>query len=589
MARKRRRARRPAPRRIPQGRGASHAAPAAPRGGGDMSRGAVRKDAGISLRRLAACATKGRRRPGRLTVYLAASLGAHAVLLALLAHVDLAPARADRPRATRVRLVRLGAETLSGRAPEVSLPGARVVPIPPSEDLPPELMDPELLRRQMERMAALRADFFSPMTMLNAPMPVFPTAPDGPLPPLWGMPLPRIEGLEPLPPLPRDERQLAQALRRPGAPVSPPGGEPLRAPEAAAELLKEPLISLPTEVVTAADASAPAGEGIETADGVAMPGGVAGPGDAPAWEDGAIVSVPGEPASAPGDPGALSGPAIPAALEADLPPDGTGQDPAAPGDASVREPPEAGVQPGREGDPGVDPGAPVPAPEAVSEPEAPAPVPTVPEPAAPPPIVVSAVPPALRPDGLHAGLEGSYPAPVVAAVAGAADGGSLAALVAEVNERTRVRLAAGAASPDPFGGAPLVYLRGEGKVAFSAAERAALKRHVEGGGTLFVDGATGEFGESARAELSALFGAAPTPLATTHPLYHAFYRLADAPGMKVFPVQAIMVETRPAVVFSPAFLGLRWRDRSDPEREAAVAHGVNIVIHALAAHRPAPR
>jgi hypothetical protein len=66
---------------------------------------------------------------------------------------------------------------------------------------------------------------------------------------------------------------------------------------------------------------------------------------------------------------------------------------------------------------------------------------------------------------------------------------------------------------DDLSGVKLLHLTGREAFEFSDAERAALKKYVQKGGTLLVDayGGAGEFATAARREMEALFGAL-TPL-----------------------------------------------------------------------------
>jgi hypothetical protein len=67
---------------------------------------------------------------------------------------------------------------------------------------------------------------------------------------------------------------------------------------------------------------------------------------------------------------------------------------------------------------------------------------------------------------------------------------------------------------DDLSGIGLLHITGRGAMALTAAQREALKKYVEGGGTILADAWAGgpEFARTARAELEAVFGAlAPLP------------------------------------------------------------------------------
>lgn len=535
---------------------------------------------GASLLPGAVCRCKN----GRLVACFAVSVVLHTGLLAWLATVLVPVAGGKGFSYTRVRWVRSDTAVFPNGLPEVRLPGERVVLNPLSDRMLADPTDAEELRRQMERMAALRADFFKPINLLLPPLPVLPLLPEGPLPPLWGKPLPLGEDLQPLPPLPQVEQALAQSLRQPDAFWPPLAEQPLEAPKAASDLLSEPTLAWPAQGVHLVEGttfgeepSAVAIEGdplntpLEPSPESLEPEETSGPRepisaevpmeDSPSGAAKAMAEAKVE-STVPSQNGPFAEERVPERAEAEPDRPQTSQQ-VAPGDASGEDAESASTARGAN--------VPTEKPNEATTATVAA--------------VSTSVPrPTLRADGLFAGLEGRFPAPVSATWAGASGGGALQALLAHVRERTRVVLDASAPSiaDSPFGQAPFVYLHGEGKVVLSDEERLKLKQYVEGGGTLFVDGAEGELGESLRAELSALFGASPTTLSFAHPLYQAFYHLTDSTGGKPFALQTILWEERPAVLFSPTFLGRRWQDPSNPDHELAVAHGVNLVIYTLA-------
>jgi len=521
-----------------------------------------------------------RRLVGGLPVSLLLSILLHGVALASLAQAVRRPTPA-RGGFTRVRVVQWHPRTATPRQLQVSLPGVRLRPTPLTA-ADPQAPSPEELQQQMERITALRTAFFQPMRLQTLPMPVLPLPPDLPLPPLWDAPLPG--GPLPAPdtePEEEDERQqLARLLHGPASTAATTPQPELSPPKAAADLLaNQPALAasalaLSSDPATAPDAALQNEEKSAEAEAKDAPGTEVAAANTPE----AIASPPAvsEPHEGTDPPASEAEAAAPAETGSETeapadPPSGTEATPVAvepAGDTVAKETKGNVLDAPASGEPAV---ATTPAHESPANAEEPAE-------AQPPPT------PRLVANGPHAGVRGAYRVPLGLALPGFRSSASMVALVREVNARTGLRLLPNQeASPENLGASmPLLYLKGTGKLAFSAAQRAALKAYVEGGGTILVDGATDEFGDQVRAELDHIFGKAPVSLPASHPLYTACYRLPGAPGVKFFPLQAIEVGGRPAVLLSAAFLGRRWQSTRDPEHEAAVALGVNVVVYTIA-------
>lgn len=478
-------------------------------------------------------APRPRRAVRGLPLYLTLSLAVHAVLLLSLARVNLRSAQADGTRYTRVRLVRLQPNAVSGRAPRVSLPGASVrpAPQPPAEPTP----DAEELRRQLEQIAALRADFFKPMTMQNAPMPVLLPSMSGSLPPLWEFELP--PGVSALPEPSAQERQLAEVLRAPETePEKPDDTQALSAPDAAAELLERPLVvppdPEPSPEVEAMMAARP------------MPAADTPPGDEP---PGTAETEPEE-----------------AAVTVSVPNDD-------PQTASTTEEPLITTPPTA-----------TPAETPIAKEEGEGPVVAKADAAGetkndPPATETKPKPFVLPSGGQYASISGSFH------IAAWSSSAATATLAREVSARTSVTLSVTAPASTGVNAAetPLVYLHAGSVETLTEPQQETLKGYLLEGGTLFVDGAAGEAAARLRAELAELLGQTPTHLPSAHPLYRAFYRIPEAPHARLFPLEAIVVEGRPVALFSSFSLGRRWQNADDPDHEAAVALGVNAVVYAV--------
>jgi len=148
---------------------------------------------------------------------------------------------------------------------------------------------------------------------------------------------------------------------------------------------------------------------------------------------------------------------------------------------------------------------------------------------------------------------------------------------------------------------PLLVLAGAGSFpAFSEAERAALRRHLQYGGFLLADAADGSdgtgFDASVRRELTKVLPAAPLrPVARDHVLNKSFYLLDRQGGrLLVKPwVEAQALDGRLAVVYSQNDLGGAWARSElgewefpcspggEAQRETAIRIGVNVAMYAL--------
>ncbi|MGB8932569.1 MAG: DUF4159 domain-containing protein [Anaeromyxobacteraceae bacterium] len=148
---------------------------------------------------------------------------------------------------------------------------------------------------------------------------------------------------------------------------------------------------------------------------------------------------------------------------------------------------------------------------------------------------------------------------------------------------------------------PMLYLAGDGPMpALGEAERSALRRHLQFGGSLLVDASDGSdgsgFDASIRQELGRLLPASPLqPVARDHVLYKSFY-LIDRQGGRVLTrpwLEAQAIDGRLAVIYSQNDLAGAWA-RSDlgdweftctpggePQREVAFRIGVNVAMYAL--------
>ncbi len=148
---------------------------------------------------------------------------------------------------------------------------------------------------------------------------------------------------------------------------------------------------------------------------------------------------------------------------------------------------------------------------------------------------------------------------------------------------------------------PMLYLAGDGALPpFTDAELAGLRRHLQYGGFLLVDGADGSdgagFDASVRRELTRLLPASPIlRVAREHVLYKSFYLIDHQGGrLAVKPwLEAQVLDGRVAVLYSQNDLGGAWArgqlgdweyactPGGEAQRETAFRLGVNIAMYAL--------
>jgi hypothetical protein len=140
---------------------------------------------------------------------------------------------------------------------------------------------------------------------------------------------------------------------------------------------------------------------------------------------------------------------------------------------------------------------------------------------------------------------------------------------------------------------PYLYMTGHGNVAFTPAERAALRRYLTSGGFLHADDNYG-LDESFRREIAEIFPDAElTPIPADHPVFHIFYdfpeglpKIHEHDGAAPQPF-GVFYGGRMVVFYSfESDLGDGWEDEGvhddSPEiREQALRMGVNLFLYVL--------
>ncbi|MHB1192393.1 MAG: DUF4159 domain-containing protein [Longimicrobiales bacterium] len=145
---------------------------------------------------------------------------------------------------------------------------------------------------------------------------------------------------------------------------------------------------------------------------------------------------------------------------------------------------------------------------------------------------------------------------------------------------------------------PYLYMTGHGNVRFSAAERTALRHHLDAGGFLHADDNYG-LDASFRAEMAEVFPEDPlTEIPTDHPVFHAVYDFPEGlPKVHEHDGKApqafgVFRAGRLVVFYSyESDLGDGWEDpdvHDDPPqiREQALRMGVNLFVFALGQNVP---
>ena len=174
---------------------------------------------------------------------------------------------------------------------------------------------------------------------------------------------------------------------------------------------------------------------------------------------------------------------------------------------------------------------------------------------------------------------------------------SLPNLLGAIRERTGIPVAHREVSLRPLDPRlrdfPYLYMTGHGNVAFTPAERTALRDYLTSGGFLHADDNYG-LDESFRNEVAAIFPDAElTEIPADHPVFHAFYDFPEGlPKIHEHdgkPPQAfgIFHEGRLVVFYTyESDLGDGWEDEEvheDPPeiREQALRMGVNLFLYVL--------
>jgi len=202
--------------------------------------------------------------------------------------------------------------------------------------------------------------------------------------------------------------------------------------------------------------------------------------------------------------------------------------------------------------------------------------------------------PKSAPDGLYVGVSGSFDMPMgVTSGDYETDVEGMRNLLAQVRQRTNVHVTVRERfvplTVENLKDTPIIHIRGHRPFQFTAQEREALRKYVQGGGTIFGEDSHGPFGECFRREMKRIFGKAPSNLPADHELYRSYYVLNEVPAGDMgerYPLQGIHVNQRLGVIYSRNDYGDCWEGTGGwvkPEaREPAFKMGTNIYIYVVA-------
>jgi hypothetical protein len=141
---------------------------------------------------------------------------------------------------------------------------------------------------------------------------------------------------------------------------------------------------------------------------------------------------------------------------------------------------------------------------------------------------------------------------------------------------------------------PFLYLTGFRDPRLSSEELAALRRHTQAGGFLFINNCSGysAFDRHVRSMVGRLFPDLKLePLAQSHPLFHSFYdiktgRDRQSASERTIELEGITIKNRLVLVYSKNDMVTHLKQVSDPfgngyDAETCRKLTVNVVAHAL--------
>lgn len=177
--------------------------------------------------------------------------------------------------------------------------------------------------------------------------------------------------------------------------------------------------------------------------------------------------------------------------------------------------------------------------------------------------------------------------------------GGAASLLRVVRQNTSIRTSLKrvpvTAGKDDLSGFTLLYLTGLDRFELDEAAVAALKRFLEGEGTLLINNGLGlgTFDASVRAELKKILpDGALEPVPPTHPIFSSVFKIGQVKyasavqGMTAPALEGISVGGDLRVIYSPFDLEAGWQGCEHPlarayAPESAMQLGVNVIMYAM--------
>jgi hypothetical protein len=202
----------------------------------------------------------------------------------------------------------------------------------------------------------------------------------------------------------------------------------------------------------------------------------------------------------------------------------------------------------------------------------------------------------LTPGGIYADLVGTFDLPVgVTNSDYSTDEVGVLNLLGVMRQRTNVKVTITdryvPLDYNSIKDTPLVAISGHKPFSWTPAEREALRKYVENGGTILAEDCHGPFGELFQEEIRRVFGQELEPVSTSDDLFRSYYVLDKVPAGDVgerLPIEGLRTKDgRLGVIFSRNDYGCAWKAPrgsyvSDDTKEQAYRLGTNIYVYILA-------
>jgi hypothetical protein len=200
------------------------------------------------------------------------------------------------------------------------------------------------------------------------------------------------------------------------------------------------------------------------------------------------------------------------------------------------------------------------------------------------------------PGGIYADLVGTFDLPVgVTNSDYNTDEVSVLNLLGVMRERTNVKVTITnryvPLQYDAIKDAPLLWVSGHKPFNWTPAEREALRKYVQNGGTILAEDCHGPFGEVFQDEVRRIFGQELDPVPMSDDLFRSFYVMDKLPPGDVrerLPIKGLRTKDgRLGVIYSPNDYSDSWKVPRgsyvpDEGKEQAYRIGINMYVYILA-------